>query len=68
MPWPGCVWKCSPRSVPRAEREARAKAAARRERMIREMEQVPIIKEIAASDVWEEHSQMTRDYRERNNV
>ena len=21
LPWPGCVWKCSPRSVPRRERE-----------------------------------------------
>ena len=33
-----------------------------RERSIRAKEQLPIIREIAASDVWEEHSDMTRDY------
>lgn len=39
-----------------------------REQMIRETERLPIIREIAGSDVWEEHSQMTRDYRERMSV
>ncbi|HEX6070733.1 MAG TPA: hypothetical protein VFZ18_12945 [Longimicrobiaceae bacterium] len=33
-----------------------------RDRSIRAKEQLPIIREIAASDVWEEHSDMTRDY------
>jgi hypothetical protein len=37
-----------------------------RERSIRAKEQLPIIREIAASDVWEEHSDMTRDYLRRH--
>ena len=36
-----------------------------REQRIRAAEQLPVIREIAASDVWEEHSEMTRDYLQR---
>jgi hypothetical protein len=36
-----------------------------REELIREMERLPIIREIADSDVWDERSEMTEDYRRR---
>jgi hypothetical protein len=36
-----------------------------REESIRATEQLPVIREIAAADVWDEQSAMTRDYRER---
>ena len=36
-----------------------------REQSIRAAEQLPIVREIAASDVWEEHSEMSRDYAKR---
>jgi len=39
-----------------------------REENIREKERLPIIREIAESDVWDEHSDMTRHYRTRMNA
>ena len=39
-----------------------------REEAIREMERLPIIREIAESDVWDEQSEMTKDYRTRMNA
>lgn len=33
-----------------------------REQSIRIMEQLPVVRQIAAADIWEDHSDMTRDY------
>jgi hypothetical protein len=38
-----------------------------RDQMIRDTERLPILREIAEADVWDEHSDMTRDYRTRMN-
>jgi hypothetical protein len=37
-----------------------------RERSIRAAEELPIVRQIAASDVWEEHSDMSSDYQRRH--